>query len=41
MWENKIAKEGRGELQFARSGMENKYLKNAVNKTVSTTGLAA
>lgn len=41
MWENKIAKEGRGELQFAGSGMENKYLKNAVNKTVSTTGLAA
>lgn len=41
MWENKIAEEGRGELQFAGSGMENKYLKNAVNKTVSTTGLAA
>lgn len=33
--------EGRGEVQFAGSGMENKYLKNAGNKTVSTTGLAA
>ena len=32
---------GRGEAQFAGSGMENKYLKNAGNKTVSTTGLAA
>lgn len=41
MWGNEIAEEGRGELQSAGSGMENKYLKNAVNKTVPTTELAA